>query len=138
MPMVPEAAFAMLACTRLGVIHSVVFAGFSAEALRARVQDSACKLLLTADEGLRAKKVIKLKAVVDAALDDPTCGCVRHVLVHKRTGGEVGWVEGRDLWMGDEMARQRPFCAPEQMGGEEPLFLLPLLIIITELLIIIR
>tara|TARA_B110001452_G_scaffold8431_1_gene7399 strand:+ start:237 stop:2114 length:1878 start_codon:yes stop_codon:yes gene_type:complete len=124
MPMVPEAAYAMLACARIGAIHSVVFAGFSAEALRARVIDSACAVVLTADEGLRAKKVIKLKQTVDAALSVPECACVTSVLVHKRTGGEIGWVEGRDQWMHEAMARERPFAAAEPMGGEEPLFLL--------------
>jgi acetyl-CoA synthetase len=124
MPMVPEAAFCMLACARIGAIHSVVFAGFSAEALRARVIDSECKLMLSADEGLRAKKVIKLKAVVDAALTDPLCDCVTSCLIYKRTGGAVDWKEGRDVWMHEAMAKERPFCAPEPMTGEEPLFLL--------------
>jgi len=124
MPMVPEAAFCMLASARIGAIHSVVFAGFSAEALRARVIDSACKLMLTADEGLRAKKVIKLKQVVDTALDTPECACVTSCLVYKRTGGDIKWTEGRDVWMHEAMAKERPFCAPEPMTGEEPLFLL--------------
>ena len=124
MPMVPEAAYCMLACTRIGAIHSVVFAGFSAEALRARVVDSECKLMLSADEGLRAKKVIKLKQVVDAALSVPECNCVTNCLIYKRTGGEIGWVDGRDIWMHDAMAKERPFCAPEPMTGEEPMFLL--------------
>ena len=87
----------MLACARIGAIHSVVFAGFSAEALRARVVDSQCNVVLTADEGLRAGKKITLKRTVDTALDSPECACVKAVLVHKRTGGEIGWVEGRDL-----------------------------------------
>jgi len=124
MPMVPEAAYAMLACARIGAVHSVVFAGFSAEALRARVVDSQCNVVLTADEGLRGGKKIKLKQTVDAALDCPECACVKAVLVHKRTGGEIGWVDGRDQWMHEAMACERPFCAPEMMGGEEPLFLL--------------
>ena len=124
MPMVPEAAYAMLACARIGAIHSVVFAGFSAEALRARVVDSQCNVVLTADEGLRAGKRIKLKQTVDTALDSPECACVTAVLVHKRTGGEISWVDGRDQWMHDAMACERPFCAPEMMSGEDPLFLL--------------
>jgi len=123
MPMVPEAAYCMLASARIGAIHSVVFAGFSAEALRARVIDSQCKLVLTADEGLRAKKVIKLKDVVDTALEDPECACVTNVLVHKRTGGDITW-KGRDIWMHEAMAKERPFCAPEPVTGEDPLFLL--------------
>ena len=117
MPMVPEAAYCMLACARIGAIHSVVFAGFSAEALRARVIDSECKLTLTADEGLRAKKVIKLKSVVDAALSDDECKCVTTVLVYKRTGADVWMHEGRDVWMHEAMAKERPFCAPEPMTG---------------------
>ena len=108
MPMVPEAAYAMLACARIGAIHSVVFAGFSAEALRARIVDSQCKVVLTADEGLRATKKIKLKATVDKALEEG-CACVTSVLVHKRTGGEIGWVDGRDEWMHEAMACER--CA---------------------------
>ncbi len=107
MPMVPEAAYAMLACARIGAIHSVVFAGFSAEALRARIVDSQCKVVLTADEGLRATKKIKLKSTVDKALEEG-CECVTSVLVHKRTGNpEIGWVEGRDEWMHDAMACER-------------------------------
>ena len=124
MPMVPEAAYCMLASARIGAIHSVVFAGFSAEALRARVIDSECKLMLTADEGLRAKKVIKLKQVVDTALEVPECDCVKACLVFKRTGADVKWKEGFDMWMHEAMAKERPFCAPEPMTGEEPLFLL--------------
>ena len=80
--------------------------------------------MLTADEGLRAKKVIKLKQTVDQALDDPSCACVTSCLVYKRTGAACGWVDGRDTWMHDAMAKERPFCAPELMSGEEPLFLL--------------
>jgi len=121
---VPEAAYAMLACARIGAIHSVVFAGFSAEALRARIEDAFCKVVITADEGLRAKKVLKLKNVVDAALDDPSAACCETMLVHKRTGGNVSWKEGRDIWMHEAMAKERPFCAPELMSGEDPLFLL--------------
>ena len=104
MPMVPEAAYAMLACARIGAIHSGVFAWFSAEALRARIVDSQCKVVLTADEGLRATKKIKLKSTVDKALEEG-CECVTSVLVHKRTGNpEIGWVEGRDEWMHEAMA----------------------------------
>jgi acetyl-CoA synthetase len=124
MPMVPEAAYSMLACARIGAIHSVVFAGFSAEALRARINDSSCKVVMTADEGLRAKKVIKLKNVVDKALASPDCNCVTSVLVYKRTGGPIEWTEGRDVWMHEATAKERPFCAPEAVTGEEPLFLL--------------
>ena len=115
MPMVPEAAYAMLACARIGAIHSVVFAGFSAEALRARIVDSQCKVVLTADEGLRATKKIKLKSTVDKALEEG-CECVTSVLVHKRTGNpEIGWVEGRDEWMHEAMACER--CAPRNSAA---------------------
>lgn len=123
MPMVPEAAFAMLACARIGAVHSVVFAGFSAEALRARIVDSGCTVVLTADEGLRAKKVIKLKATVDRALE-AECEKVTAVLVHRRTGADVNWVSGRDIWLHEAMAKERPYAPPVPVGGEDPLFLL--------------
>jgi acetyl-CoA synthetase len=113
--MVPEAAYCMLASARIGAIHSVVFAGFSAEALRARVVDANVKLMLSADEGLRAKKVIKLKQVVDAAIDTPECACVTSCLIYKRTGGEVAWKEGRDIWMHEAMAKE--VC---RAGGRRP------------------
>jgi len=124
MPMVPEAAYAMLASARIGAIHSVVFAGFSAEALRARVIDSLCKAIFTADQGLRAKKVIPLKAVVDQALEGAECDFVTSVLVYKRTGAEVPMISGRDEWLHEAMACERPFCPAEPVTGEEPLFLL--------------
>ena len=110
MPMVPEAAFAMLACARIGAVHSVVFAGFSAEALRARIVDSGCTVVLTADEGLRAKKVIKLKATVDRALE-AECEKVTAVLVHRRTGADVNWVSGRDIWL-HEVCPLPPLLTP--------------------------
>mmetsp|Transcript_25670 Transcript_25670/g.61840 ORF Transcript_25670/g.61840 Transcript_25670/m.61840 type:complete len:693 (-) Transcript_25670:373-2451(-) len=122
MPMVPEAAMVMLACARIGALHSVVFAGFSAEALRDRVIDGNCKVVVTADEGLRAKKTIPLKAVVDTALKE--CKGVEKVLVLKRTGGNISMTAERDLWLLDEMKKQRPYCPCEVMDAEDPLFML--------------
>lgn len=96
MPMIPEAAFAMLACTRIGAIHSVVFGGFSPDALRDRILDADCRTVITADEGVRGGKRIPLKQNVDKAL--ASCPAVSSVLVVRRTGGDVAWAEGRDLW----------------------------------------
>mmetsp|Transcript_12752 Transcript_12752/g.33270 ORF Transcript_12752/g.33270 Transcript_12752/m.33270 type:complete len:527 (+) Transcript_12752:2-1582(+) len=121
--MVPEAAYAMLACTRIGAVHSVVFAGFSAEALHARITDADCKVVITADHGLRGGKVIPLKQMVDDALARG-CPSVSHVLVHKRTGKPVPFVEGRDLWLHEAMANERPVCPAVACDSEDPLFLL--------------
>mmetsp|Transcript_3085 Transcript_3085/g.10153 ORF Transcript_3085/g.10153 Transcript_3085/m.10153 type:complete len:1502 (-) Transcript_3085:463-4968(-) len=123
MPMVPEAAYAMLACTRIGAVHSVVFAGFSAEALNARIQDATCKVVITADQGLRGNKVIPLKETVDAALQHD-CAFVTTVFVYKRTGKPVPFHEPRDVWMHEAMARERPVCPPAECDAEDPLFLL--------------
>jgi len=124
MPMVPEAAYAMLACTRIGAIHSVVFAGFSAEALRARIVDAQCKVVITADQGLRGGKVIPLKATVDEALHHDDCTCVSRVLVHRRTGRPVPMKEHRDEFLDAACGKQRPVCPAVPMDAEEPLFLL--------------
>lgn len=107
MPMVPEAAYAMLACTRIGAVHSVVFAGFSAEALHARIIDADCKVVITADHGLRGGKVIPLKQMVDDALKRGAPS-VSHVLVHQRTGKTVPFTKGRDVWLHEAMANERP------------------------------
>ena len=122
MPMVPELAIAMLACTRIGAIHSIVFGGFSAESLKDRILDSTCKMLITADEGLRSSKIIPLKRTADMALDG--VDCIEKVVVFKRTGGEIHWTDGRDLWWHEEMETVDDYCEPEHMAAEDPLFIL--------------
>ena len=122
MPMVPEAAYAMLACARLGAPHSVVFAGFSAEALRDRILDANCRVVLTADEGLRGAKKIPLKATVDKACKE--CPGVQHVVVLQRTGADVAMVAGRDTTLREALDRQRPYCPPEHLDSEDVLFML--------------
>jgi acetyl-CoA synthetase len=122
LPMVPEAAIAFLACARLGAIHSVVFAGFSADSLRDRVVDAKSRVVITTDEGKRGGKTIATKSIVDAALAD--CPLVEHVLVLKRTGGNVKWVEGRDHWWHEEKLSVQPYCPVEIVSSEDPLFIL--------------
>ena len=122
MPMVPEAAVAMLACTRIGAIHSVVFGGFSPDALKDRILDSECSVVITADEGIRGGRAVPLKANTDEALK--SCPDVHSVIVVQRTGGTVDWVDGRDRWYHEEMAAAEADCAPESMSSEDPLFIL--------------
>ena len=122
MPMIPEAAYAMLACARIGAIHSVVFGGFSPEALAGRIQDCDSQLVITADEGLRSGKVIPLKANVDKALEH--CPQVKNVLVVRRTGGQIPWNTTRDRWFHDMAETVPATCAPEPMNAEDPLFIL--------------
>ncbi|WP_429160280.1 acetate--CoA ligase [Aeromonas media] len=123
MPMVPEAAIAMLACTRIGAVHSIVFGGFSPEALSGRIIDSGSSIVITADEGLRGGRPIPLKKNVDEALTHPDTK-VSKVIVLKRTGGKVAWHDHRDIWWHDAVAAASPDCPPEAMGAEDPLFVL--------------
>ncbi len=122
MPMVPEAAVAMLACTRVGAIHSVVFGGFSPESLKDRILDADCRVVITADEGLRGGKKVPLKANTDAALLQ--CPDVHTVIVLKRTGGNIAWYPERDIWYHEHSAQASVVCAPEHMQAEDPLFIL--------------
>jgi acetyl-CoA synthetase len=122
LPMIPEAAVAMLACARIGAIHSIVFGGFSPDALAGRIQDCDSRLVVTADEGLRGGKTVPLKANVDEALTH--CTSVERVIVVRRTGNAVAMKGGRDLWYHDQMASVSSECAPEPMGAEDPLFIL--------------
>jgi len=122
MGMVPEAAIAMLACARLGAIHSVVFGGFSAEALRDRIRDCKAEVVITQDEGLRGKRTIPLKATSDEAV--ATEPSVRHQLVYRRTGSEVGWTEGRDVWWHDAVDSASDDCPAIECAAEDPLFIL--------------
>ncbi len=122
MPMIPEAAYAMLACARIGAVHSIVFGGFSPDSLANRINDSACKMVITADEGLRGGKKVPLKANTDAALE--SCPSVSSVIVVKRTGGKTGWVDGRDVWYADVCAAASTDCPAEEMNAEDPLFIL--------------
>jgi acetyl-CoA synthetase len=122
MPMIPEAAFAMLACARIGAPHSVVFGGFSAEALAARIDDCGSKFVITADEGVRAAKKIPLKASVDDALTKTSH--VQKVFVVKYTGSKIGWHKSRDVSLLEEMAHASADFSPETMDAEDPLFIL--------------
>ena len=122
MPMIPEAAFAMLACARIGAIHSVVFGGFSPEALKDRINDAACRLVITADEGVRGGKTVPLKNNVDAALE--TVDCVDTVLVVERTGCDIAWQSARDVWYHEALQTVDDDCEPEWMDSEDPLFIL--------------
>src|SRR4029079_5434817 len=122
MPMIPETAAAMLACARIGAIHSVVFGGFSPESLIGRIQDCDSCCVITADEGLRGGRRIPLKANTDEAL--AKCPGVRTCIVVRRTGGEIGWVPGRDHWYHELMANASDDCPPEPMNAEDPLFIL--------------
>jgi acetyl-CoA synthetase len=122
MPMIPEAAFAMLACTRIGAVHSVVFGGFSPEALKDRILDSNCQTLITADEGVRGGKKVSLKANADKAL--AACPNIHTCLVVKHTGGDIEWHEDRDIWYHDTVDSADSDCTPESMDAEDPLFIL--------------
>jgi acetyl-CoA synthetase len=122
LPMIPEAAVAMLACTRIGAVHSIVFGGFSPDSLRDRVLDADCRLIITADESVRGGRNVPLKKNADTALTE--CPNVHTVIVVQRTGGNVAWTGGRDVWYHEAMAAADPVCAPEAMDAEDPLFIL--------------
>ena len=122
MPMIPEAAVAMLACARIGAIHSVVFGGFSPDALAGRIQDCDSNIVITADEGLRGGRSVPLKTNTDNALEN--CPDCNKVIVVRRTGGDVAWVEGRDVWYHEAMSAASADCPPEEMSAEDPMFIL--------------
>jgi acetyl-CoA synthetase len=122
LPMIPEIAVAMLACARIGAIHSVVFGGFSPDSLAGRIRDCRSNVLITADEGLRGGRTVPLKRNADAALRQ--CPEVRDVIVVHRTGGPIDWTRGRDIWYHEAMAAASPDCPPVEMAAEDPLFIL--------------
>ena len=122
MPMIPEAAYAMLACARIGAVHSVVFGGFSPEALKDRILDSDCQVVITADEGVRGGKSVPLKVNADKALE--SCPNVHTCLVVERTGGNINWTENRDIWYQDAIQAVSADCPAESMDAEDPLFIL--------------
>lgn len=122
LPMTWQAVATFLACARIGAVHSVVFAGFSSEALRDRILDCKCRVVITSDEGRRGGKTIANKVIVDAAVKE--CPLVEHVLVLQRTGNKVPWTEGRDKWWHEETLKVPNYCPPEIMSSEDPLFIL--------------
>jgi acetyl-CoA synthetase len=122
MPMIPEALYAMLACARIGAIHSVVFGGFSPEALKDRIIDSDCSVVITADEGVRGGKKIPLKVNADIALS--VCPSVHTCFVVSRTESKIDWVDKRDIWYHDAIKNEKTYCQPETMDAEDPLFIL--------------
>jgi len=122
LPMIPEAAYAMLACTRIGAVHSIVFGGFSPDSLQNRVEDAESTVIITADEGLRGGKPVPLKKNADAAL--AKCTGDKKMLVVRRTGNPVAWTPGRDLWLHEELESVSAECPPEEMSAEDPLFIL--------------
>jgi acetyl-CoA synthetase len=122
LPMIPEAAVAMLACTRIGAIHSIVFGGFSPDALASRINDSDCKVVITSDQSMRGGRKIPLKVNADTAIDN--CPGVTTCIVVRRGGDDVAWTEGRDIWYDEAIAAASPDCPPEEMDSEDPLFIL--------------
>jgi acetyl-CoA synthetase len=124
MPMIPETAVAMLACARIGAVHSVVFGGFSPDALAGRIHDCESNIVITADEGVRGAKAIPLKANVDTAAANPSVTTLERVLVVRNTGADIGWVDGRDAWLHELEEQVDDDCPCEEMGAEDPLFIL--------------
>ena len=122
LPMIPEAAYAMLACARIGAVHSIVFGGFSPDSLAGRIEGCRSKVVITADEGLRGGRKVPLKANADEAAIK--AGCVSTMIVVKRTGGQVAWSEGRDVWYDDEVTSVSADCPVTEMNAEDPLFIL--------------
>jgi acetyl-CoA synthetase len=122
LPMIPEIAVAVLACARIGAVHSVIFGGFSPDSIAGRIKDCDSNAIITSNEGVRGGKPIPLKASTDEALSQ--CPSIEHCIVIKRTGGDIGWVEGRDHWYHELMAEASPDCPPEEMNAEDPLFIL--------------
>jgi acetyl-CoA synthetase len=122
MPMIPEAAVAMLACARIGAVHSVVFGGFSPDALAGRIRDCDSNMVITADEGVRGGRAVPLKANTDAAL--ASCPDCNKVIVVKRTGGAIDWVDGRDVWYHEAMDGASADCPAAEMNAEDPMFIL--------------
>lgn len=124
MPMIPEAMIAMLACTRIGAVHSVVFAGFSADSLYSRIIDCGARIVITADEGKRGGKFVATKRIVDEALLKGDDNLVDRVIVCKHTGSNVSMTLNRDLWWHEQVEKARPFCPTVSVNSEDPLFLL--------------
>ena len=120
--MIPELAFTMLACARIGAIHSIIFGGFSADSISGRVNDCESEYIITADEGVRGGKTIPLKDITDEALLN--CPNVKKCIVVKRTGNQVNWVNGRDVWYNEMTKGVSNKCEPEEMNAEDPLFIL--------------
>ncbi|WP_296714473.1 acetate--CoA ligase [Rhodoblastus sp.] len=123
LPMIPEAAYAMLACARVGAVHSIIFGGFSPDSLAGRIEGCKSKVVITADEGLRGGRKVPLKANSDVAIDK-TGDIVETQIVVKRTGGKIDWKEGRDCWWHEETAKASPDCPPTEVNAEDPLFIL--------------
>ncbi len=123
LPMIPEAAYAMLACARIGAVHSIVFGGFSPDSVAGRIEGCQSKVIITADEGLRGGRKVPLKVNADLAIDK-TGDIVQTQVVVQRTGGKVAWKEGRDCWWHEEVAKASPDCPPTEMNAEDPLFIL--------------
>ena len=120
--MIPELAFVMLACARIGAIHSIIFGGFSSDSIAGRIDDCESDYIITADEGVRGGKIIPLKKITDEALSK--CRSIKKCVVVKRTGNEISWVNDRDIWYDDITLNVSDECNPEEMSAEDPLFIL--------------